>query len=110
MSTSTGTNGKSVLASDLKVTGDIISKGGIEVMGEVDGSITADSLIVSHEGSIKGTIAAKTVDLRGRLDGKIDSGALTLRSAAKVSADITYETLTIESGAQVEGSLKLTKA
>ncbi|WP_050525410.1 bactofilin family protein [Pseudorhodobacter aquimaris] len=109
MSSAASTNGKSVLASDLKVTGDIISKGSIEVMGEVDGSITSESLIVSHEGAIKGNVAAKTVDLRGRLHGKIDSGALTLRSAAQVTAEITYETLTIESGAQVEGALKLVK-
>ena len=104
------TAGKSVLASDLKITGDIVSKGSVEVMGEIDGSITADSLVVSHEGAIKGTIGAKTVDLRGKLTGKIDSATLTLRSAAQVTADITYTTLSIESGAQIEGSFKIKKA
>jgi len=104
------TAGKSVLASDLKITGDIVSKGSVEVMGEVDGSITAENLVVSHEGVIKGTISAKTVDLRGKLTGKIDSDSLTLRSAAQVTADVTYTTLSIESGAQIEGSFKLKKA
>jgi cytoskeletal protein CcmA (bactofilin family) len=108
---SPGSNaGKSVLASDLKVTGDIVSKGSVEVMGEIDGSVTAESLVISHEGAIKGTIAAKTVDLRGKLTGKIDSANLTLRSAAQVTADVTYATLSIESGAQVEGSFKIKKA
>ncbi len=108
--TSSGSNaGKSVLASDLKITGDIVSKGSVEVMGEVDGSITAENLMVSHEGTIKGTISAKTVDLRGKLTGKIDSDTLTLRSAAQVTADVTYTTLSIESGAQIEGSFKLKK-
>ncbi len=102
--------GKSVLASDLKITGDIVSKGSVEVMGEVDGSITADTLTISHEGAVKGTIGAKTVDLRGKLTGKIDSATLTLRSAAQVTADITYSTLSIESGAQIEGSFKIKKA
>jgi cytoskeletal protein CcmA (bactofilin family) len=105
-----GNVGKSVFASDLKITGDIVSKGSIEVMGEIDGSIKADTLLVSHEGEIKGTIAANTVDLRGKLNGKIDSTALTLRSAAQVIADITYTTLSIESGAQIEGSFKIKKA
>ena len=110
MSTPSSTNGKSVLASDLRITGDIVSKGSIEVMGEVDGSVTADSVVISHEGLIKGTIAAKTVDLRGKLTGKIESNTLTLRSAAQVTADVTYASLTIESGAQVEGSFKIKKA
>ena len=109
MSTPPSQSGKSILASDLKITGDIVSKGSIEVMGEVDGSISADSLVVSHEGTIKGTIGAKTVDLRGKLTGKIDSATLTQRSAAQVTADITYTTLSIESGAQIEGSFKLKK-
>jgi cytoskeletal protein CcmA (bactofilin family) len=110
MSTSSSSSGKSILASDLKITGDIVSKGSVEVMGEIEGSINAESLVVTHEGSIKGTIGAKTVDLRGKLNGKIDSASLTLRSAAQVTADVCYTTLSIESGAQVEGSFKLKKA
>jgi cytoskeletal protein CcmA (bactofilin family) len=102
--------GKSVLASDLKITGDIISKGSIEVMGDIDGSINADTLVISHEGRVKGAIAAKTIDLRGALNGKIDCATLTLRSAAQVTADVTYSALTIESGAQIEGSFKIKKA
>jgi len=97
---------KSVLAADLRITGDIVSQGSIEVMGEVDGSVTASSVIVAHEGIAKGNIKAGTVDLRGRMSGKIDSGSLTLRSAAQVTADVLYSTLCIESGAQVEGTFK----
>lgn len=111
MTNPSGTNaGKSVLASDLKITGDIVCKGSVEVMGEVDGSVTASTLVITHEGTVKGKIAANTVDLRGKLHGQIDSTTLTLRSAAQVTADVTYATLTIESGAQVEGSFKMKKA
>jgi cytoskeletal protein CcmA (bactofilin family) len=111
MTNTSGTHaGKSVLASDLKVTGDIVSKGSVEVMGEVDGSITANTLTITHEGAVKGTVAAGTIDLRGKLNGKIESATLTLRSAAQVTADVNYSTLTIESGAQIEGSFKMKKA
>jgi len=101
--------GKSVLAADLRITGDIVSTGSVEVMGEVDGSISAGNLLLSHEGSVKGTVAAETVDLRGRLTGKIETSGLTLRSAAQVTADIAYTTLSIESGAQIEGSFRIRK-
>jgi cytoskeletal protein CcmA (bactofilin family) len=110
MSTSTSPSGKSVLASDLRITGDIVSKGSLEVMGEVDGSITAETVVISHEGAVNGSIDAKTVDLRGNLTGKVNSGTLTLRSAATVTAEVTYSDLTIESGAQVEGSFKMKTA
>ncbi|MFT7058954.1 MAG: cytoskeletal protein CcmA (bactofilin family) [Pseudorhodobacter sp.] len=96
--------GKSILASDLRITGDIVSQGSIEVMGEIEGSVTAVNLLVSHEGSAKGSIKAGTVDLRGTMEGNIESGNLTMRSAAKVTADVIYSTLSIESGAQVEGT------
>lgn len=100
---------KSVLASDLRITGDLVSEGAVEIMGEVDGSVSAESLVLCHEGSVKGSIKAETVDLRGRMEGKIGSGSLTLRSAAHVTADVTYATLSIESGATVEGSFARAK-
>ena len=104
-----GDGGKSVLASDLRITGDLVSDGAVEIMGEVDGSVSASSLVLSHEGSVKGSIKAETVDLRGRMEGRIGSGSLTLRSAAHVTADVTYATLSIESGATVEGSFARAK-
>lgn len=107
---SQGQGGKSVLASDLKITGDIVSQGALEVMGEIDGSVTASALLVSQDGMIKGTIKAESVDLRGRMQGKIETGNLTLRSAARVVAEVSYSTLSIESGAEIEGSFKLKKA
>jgi cytoskeletal protein CcmA (bactofilin family) len=96
-------SGKSVLAADLRITGDIVTAGSIEVMGEVDGSLTAGALIVTHEGRVKGRVKAETVDIRGKLSGQIDGASLTLRSAAQVTADVNYRTVSIESGAQVEG-------
>lgn len=96
-------NTKSVFASDLKITGEISSIGDIEMMGEVDGNIQARSLVVGSEGRMNGTVSADTVEVRGQLDGQISAGTFTMRAAAQVAADITYRSLVIESGAQIEG-------
>ncbi len=96
-------NVKSVFASDLKITGEISSIGDIEMMGEVDGNISARTLLVGSEGRMNGTVSAETVEVRGKVDGQISAGSFTLRAAAQVAADITYKTLVIESGAQIEG-------
>ncbi len=96
--------GKSVLSSDLRITGDIVAGGSLEVMGEIDGSIHAKALILSAEGRIDGTIEAESVELRGRMNGTITTGSLALKSTANVQAEVTYATVSIESGAAIEGS------
>jgi cytoskeletal protein CcmA (bactofilin family) len=96
-------NTNSIFSSDLKITGEISSIGDIEMMGDIDGNVTARSLLVGSEGRMNGTITAETVDVRGKVDGQISAGSFTLRAAAQVAADITYRSLIIESGAQIEG-------
>ena len=101
---------KSVLANDLKIVGEVTSAGSIEILGEVDGNLTAHGLIVGAEGRVSGTVRAETVEVRGRLDGKISTEGLTLRAAAHVAADITYSTVVIENGATIEGNFTLRKS
>ena len=100
--------GRSVIGSDVIITGDIGSEGTVEIMGRIDGKIAARSVIIGSEGRIAGTISAETVDLRGQMDGKISCAGLTLRSVSQVRADVNYHSLTIESGAQIDG--KFTRA
>ena len=94
---------KSILGSDLRITGEIACSGTVEIMGEIDGNITAHALIVGQEGRVSGSVKADSVEVKGRLDGKVDSQSFSMRSTANVAADVTYDTLVIESGAQIEG-------
>lgn len=104
------TGGHSVLSADLRIVGDITAEGTVEVMGEIEGSLRAASLIVTNEGRVTGTVSAESVEVRGKFEGGIGTGSLMLRSAANVRADATYRTLAIESGATVEGSFRKPKA
>jgi cytoskeletal protein CcmA (bactofilin family) len=104
-----GNASRSVLAADLKITGDITSSGTVEVMGEVDGNLAADILTIGQEGRVSGTVKARAVEVKGHVDGKISSQDFTMRSSAQVAADVTYATVVIESGAQIEGRFALTK-
>ena len=102
-------NAKSVLAQDLRITGEITSSGSIEILGEVDGTIHARGLTVGPEGRVSGTVSAEVVEIKGKLDGKVASQSFTLRAAAEVVAEVTYTTLVIESGASIEGKFALNK-
>jgi len=103
-------NTKSVLAQDLKIAGEITSNGTIEVLGEIEGNLSARGLVVGVEGRVSGSVVAETVEVKGQLNGRVTSDSFTLRAAANVAADITYTTLVIESGAQIEGTFTVAKA
>lgn len=100
---------RSILAQDLRITGEISSTGTIEVLGEIEGNLTARGLVVGAEGRMSGTVSAETVEVKGRLDGRVATHAFALRASAVVAADITYTTLVIESGAQIEGKFNVNK-
>ncbi len=101
--------GRSVLAADVKIKGDLTALGTIEIMGEVDGKVSARNLVIGGEGRVKGTVSAETIEVRGHLEGRVSCESLTLRAAATVKADSTYSTLVIESGASVAGRFTLAK-
>lgn len=101
---SAGSNSaRSVLGADLRITGEITSAGSVEVLGEIDGNITANGLIIGQEGRVKGSISAHTVEVKGKLDGKVGCDSFTLRSTAQVKADVRTNSIVIESGAEIDG-------
>jgi cytoskeletal protein CcmA (bactofilin family) len=105
-----GSNSRSILSADLKITGDIKSTGAVEILGEVDGTVTVQSLTIGAEGRVSGDVSAGQVEIRGRFDGNVTSEGLTIRAAAQVTADVSYETLVIESGSQVQGRFRKAQA
>ena len=102
-------NTKSVFASDLKITGEVSSVGDIEMAGEIDGNVTARSLLIGPDGRMNGTVQAATIEVKSKLDGQVSAGSFTLRASAQVAADIAYKTLVIESGAHIEGRFSKAK-
>ena len=51
--------GRTVLAADIRLSGDLSSTGTVEILGEVSGDITAQTLIVGAEGLVKGSVSAE---------------------------------------------------
>lgn len=98
------TCGRSHLAAGVKLTGDINASGLIELLGHVDGKITADSLVIDEVGSAVGEIRANSVVITGRFEGIIEGGDVRLHFGSKVSGKIFYTTLSIENGAEVNAS------
>lgn len=93
----------SILSVDLQVTGNIVTSGELHVSGTVKGDITAQKVTIGEGASVTGAIEAQSVLVAGAVTGRLTAASVTLVPTARVGADITHVTLTIEQGAAFEG-------
>jgi len=63
--------------------------------------------LARRAGEVDGELRAASIAIKGRVNGQVIGGDVKLHASAQVTGDITYESLSIESGAQVEGQFKL---
>ena len=93
----------SILGSDLKIEGDIVSEGELHISGSVRGDVVARDLTLDDGGSITGTVKADIAIIAGNFAGKLTATSTVLAPTARVVADLTHVSLTIEQGAVFEG-------
>lgn len=99
-------SGRSYIHAGLDIRGDLASAGLVEIDGTVQGDIVAETLVIGPTGVVAGQVRARTVTVSGRLDGSITGQSVTLRSDSIVRADVAYEVVTIQSGADIEGNFR----
>lgn len=97
---------RSVLAEDLEIDGDVASLGSVEVLGKVTGSVIAPEVLISPVGRVAGKISARTLTVMGTVDGIVSAKSVSFAQSSRVRAEVTHETIAIESGAQFDGDLR----
>ena len=98
-----GKGGESRIGSDLVILGNLVSKGEIQIDGEVQGDLHAANIVVGETARITGGIVADEVIVRGMVMGSIRGKRVVLQSSSKVEGDIFHSQLAIEQGAFFEG-------
>lgn len=93
----------SVLSMDINIKGDIISDGEIHVDGHIEGDIRCRTLIIGTNAEIIGSVQADFTKIYGSLNGQLYARSVFLAGTARVTGDITHESLEMESGAFLEG-------
>lgn len=93
----------SVIGHDLSITGNMISKGEIQIDGEIQGDIKSTHVIVGERALITGSIAADEIVIRGKVMGSIRGKRVLLQTSSHVEGDIFHQALAIEQGAFFEG-------
>ena len=93
----------SVLGPDVTIKGDIEASADLHVDGHITGDLSCASLVQGETSRIEGNIKAERARLSGNVKGTIAARELVILKSARIEGDVSYETLTIEQGAAVEG-------
>jgi cytoskeletal protein CcmA (bactofilin family) len=96
----------SILSKSLKIRGDLVSSGMIEIEGIVDGNISSNSIILREDAEVEGEMIAESVIIKGSFRGNIRAKNINISSKAKVFGAIEYVCLAVEDGASIEGQFK----
>jgi cytoskeletal protein CcmA (bactofilin family) len=93
----------SIIGEDLTVTGNIVSKGEVQIEGEIQGDVHCSSLVIGDKAQVTGGVVADDVVVRGRIVGSIRGIRVTLQASSHVEGEIYHQSLAIEQGAFFEG-------
>ncbi len=96
----------SIISTNLRIIGNLISEGDVQVDGVIEGDVRSRTLTVSEGATVNGQIHAETVRIRGNTLGRITANNVELGPTAKVVGDIVHTVISIESGAYLEGQCK----
>ena len=96
-------NAPSVIGPDLTINGNLISKGEVQIDGEVQGDIHGTHVVIGEKARITGGIIAEEVIVRGHVMGSVRGKRVMLQSSSHVEGDVFHQRLAVEQGAFFEG-------
>ena len=99
-----GERRRSVLQ-DITIRGELRSTGIVAFDGSLIGNVTTDTLVPGRNGRIDGHVRARNVTIEGVLVGAISAVHVAITASARVKADIVCQSVTVEVGSEIEGSL-----
>ena len=92
------------IGASIRIKGEIDSPEHVFLAGSLDGDITCDQLTVDATGRVTGKISAKLAVIDGHVDGDIVVERLQIKSKAVVKGSLTYTSIEVAEGAQIDGN------
>jgi cytoskeletal protein CcmA (bactofilin family) len=87
----------------------IMTKGTLQVDGEVQADLHGAEVIIGETGKVTGTICADAVEVRGKVHGTIKGSTVQLMASSTVEGDIHHQSLSIMAGANFDGRVRRPK-
>ncbi len=101
-----GSAGASIIGTGLRINGDVISDGDLQIDGLIIGDVKSRTLNLGESGEVNGAIVADQLQVGGKVVGQIKARTVNLSRTARVQGDILHETLSVEAGAFIEGAIR----
>lgn len=95
----------SIISASLRIVGNLVSAGDVQIDGIVDGDVKSRKLTISHGAAVNGAIEADSVFIQGEVNGQITAENVVLGASARVVGDVVHSNLMVESGAFLEGQV-----
>ena len=91
------------------IQGDVQTDGDIRVDGKITGNMTVNGkLVIGDHGSVEGDVECKNASIAGCMTGTLKvHQMLSLSASAKVEGKVHSEKLSIEPGAELNGSVTM---
>jgi len=70
------TGGRSHLVAGTRIVGDISAPGLLEIQGQVEGRVIADSVVIEERGTVDGEVQAAAIGVKGTFSGHLAGGAV----------------------------------
>ncbi|HEY4136330.1 MAG TPA: polymer-forming cytoskeletal protein [Alphaproteobacteria bacterium] len=93
----------SIISASLRIVGNLVSAGDVQVDGTVQGDVKSRTLSISQGAAVNGAIEADSVYIQGEVNGQITAQNVVLGATARVIGDVVHSNLVVESGAFLEG-------
>lgn len=99
-------SGPSLITRDVVIDGNVVTAGELHVDGTVRGNIRSKACVVDMQGIVEGEIVAEEIFVRGRVIGPMRGVHVHLHAGAHVEGDVINESIEIENGAYIYGSIR----
>jgi cytoskeletal protein CcmA (bactofilin family) len=101
------TRGQAVIGADMFIKGDIRNGKHIDVLGLVDGSISAERVVVHSGGRVTGTLIADNAQVDGVVQGHVLVRQLIeIGSTGAVHGDVRYGKIAMQIGAELTADVR----
>jgi len=95
----------SSLGRAITVKGILDTEGALHILGNVQGRIHAERLVVAEGATVEGDVVAREVEIGGRFDGRIFAVSVALAESADVTGRIFHNTVSVARGARVDARM-----
>lgn len=95
----------SMIGADVVIAGDVRATVDLHIDGRVEGDVACASLVQGEGSHIVGAVRADQARLAGTIEGALVVKTLVIEPSARITGDVTYESLSMAVGAHVDGRL-----